>query len=87
MKKFKLPDGRVKILIQGLVTALIKDPLDAGVIIGIVIINSIIGYVQQAKAEKAIQALSKTMVSELARDVNPGAETSPVRLVAAPVRA
>ena len=27
MKKFKLPDGRVKILIQGLVTALIKEYL------------------------------------------------------------
>jgi len=34
-----------------------------------------------------VSALSKTMVSELASDVNPEVEKVPVRLVTAPVRA
>ncbi|MGE5198810.1 MAG: hypothetical protein ACM3H9_04160, partial [Rhodospirillaceae bacterium] len=34
-----------------------------------------------------VSALSKTMVSELASDVNPEAASAPVSIVAAPVRA
>jgi Ca2+-transporting ATPase len=44
------------------VTALIGELVDSLVIFGIVIINAGIGYLQEAKAEKTIQALAK-MVS------------------------
>jgi len=44
----------------------LKDPLDAAVIFGVVLVNAIIGYVQESKAEQAIQALAQTMTTEAA---------------------
>jgi len=38
--------------------------VDAGVILGVVLINAWIGYLQEAKAERAIEALSKSLVTE-----------------------
>jgi cation-transporting P-type ATPase F len=45
-----------------LVTVLLGEYIDAAVIFAVVLINSIIGYVQETKALKAIDALSKSMV-------------------------
>ncbi|MDZ7846455.1 MAG: HAD-IC family P-type ATPase [Owenweeksia sp.] len=43
------------------VTLLLSEYLDAIVIFAVVLINSIIGYVQETRALKAIDALSKSM--------------------------
>ncbi len=52
------------LIIASAVTAVLKDPLDAAVIFGVVLINAIIGYIQEARAEQAISALTETMTAE-----------------------
>ncbi|MBM3423190.1 MAG: cation-transporting P-type ATPase [Chlorobi bacterium] len=45
------------LLVAGAVTALLGHWIDAWVIIGVVVINALIGYVQEGKAEKALDAI------------------------------
>jgi cation-transporting ATPase F len=52
------------LIIAGAVTAALQEWVDAGVIFGVVVINALIGYIQEAKAVKAIDALSRTMTTE-----------------------
>ena len=46
------------------VTAFLHDWVDSGVIFGVVIINVIIGYIQEVKAQEAIESLKKMMTTE-----------------------
>ncbi len=52
------------LLAAGTVTALLQEWVDSGVIFGVVLVNAFIGFVQEAKAVKAIEALARTMTTE-----------------------
>jgi magnesium-transporting ATPase (P-type) len=49
------------LLAAGLVTALLQHWLDAGVILGVVLINAAIGFVQEGKAEDALRAIRRML--------------------------
>ena len=48
----------------GVVTLLLQEWVDAGVIFAVVLINALVGYIQEARAEKAMEALAKSMVTQ-----------------------
>ncbi|MCI0477832.1 MAG: HAD-IC family P-type ATPase, partial [Anaerolineales bacterium] len=53
------------LMISSVITFIVKqEPVDALVIFGAVLVNVIIGYIQEAKAEKAIEALAQAMTTE-----------------------
>jgi magnesium-transporting ATPase (P-type) len=53
------------LLAAGVVTALLGHWVDSGVIFGVVVINAIIGFIQEGKAEKALDAI-RNMLSHQA---------------------
>lgn len=50
------------LLIAGAVTIFLKEYIDASVIFAVVVLNSIIGYFQEYKAEQSVRALKKMLV-------------------------
>ncbi len=52
------------LLVTTVITWALGEYVDAVVIFGVILVNSIIGFVQEARALKAIEALAKAMTSE-----------------------
>jgi cation-transporting P-type ATPase F len=52
------------LLVATVVTALLHEWVDSGVIFAVVLINAVIGFFEESKALKAIEALSRAMTSE-----------------------
>ncbi len=62
------------LLLAGMVTALLGHWADTGVIVGVVVINALIGFIQEGKAEKALDAI-RHMLSQKATVVRDGHRT------------
>jgi len=52
------------LLAATVITLLLSEYLDAAVIFAVILVNAVIGFVQESKALKAIDALAKAMTSE-----------------------
>ncbi len=52
------------LIAAGIVTVVLGDWVDAGVIFGVVMLNALVGYFQEAKAVAAIDALTRSMTTE-----------------------
>ena len=52
------------LLVAAGVTAVLDEWLDAAVILGVVLVNAIVGFLHEGKALQAIEALGKTLVTE-----------------------
>lgn len=52
------------LLASAVVTALLAHWVDTSVIVGVVLINAIIGFIQEGKAERAMDAIRRTLSSE-----------------------
>ena len=50
------------LLAAAVVTGLLDEYIDAAVIFGVVLVNAIVGFIQESRAAKAIDALAKTLV-------------------------
>ncbi|MFQ3608600.1 MAG: cation-transporting P-type ATPase [Chloroherpetonaceae bacterium] len=52
------------LLVASVITALLNEWVDSAVIFGVVFVNAIVGYLQESKALKAIDALAKAVASD-----------------------
>jgi len=61
------------LLIAGIVTILLREYIDSGVIFSVVILNAVIGFIQEHRAEESVRALKKMVVPK-AKVVRDGKE-------------
>ncbi|MCX5864567.1 MAG: cation-transporting P-type ATPase [Deltaproteobacteria bacterium] len=52
------------LIASGVITAFLQEWVDSGVIFGVVLVNAVVGYLQEAKAVNALAALARTMTTE-----------------------
>lgn len=52
------------LVVASVITALLQEWVDSGVILGVVLVNVFVGFIQEAKAGKAIEALAKMITTE-----------------------
>lgn len=52
------------LLVASIVTAFLREWVDSGVILTVIIINVVIGFMQELKAQKAIESLKNMMLTE-----------------------
>ncbi len=62
------------LVMAGAITAALQHWIDSGVIFGVVVVNAIIGFVQEGKAEQALEAI-REMLSESANVLRDGRRT------------
>lgn len=52
------------LVIAGMVTAFLEEWVDSGVIFGVVLVNATVGFVQETRAGKALEALVRMVTTE-----------------------
>jgi len=52
------------LLVAVAITGVLGEYVDASVIFGVVLVNAVVGFLQESKAEKAIEALARMVVTE-----------------------
>lgn len=52
------------LLVAGAITAFLGELVDTGVIVGVVLVNAVIGFIQEGKAEAALAALARAVAAE-----------------------
>jgi magnesium-transporting ATPase (P-type) len=52
------------LIAAGIITAALGEVVDSFVIVGVVLVNAVVGYIQEAKAAGALEALARAMVTE-----------------------
>ncbi|MEW6594568.1 MAG: cation-transporting P-type ATPase [Thermodesulfobacteriota bacterium] len=52
------------LIASGVITAFLQEWVDSGVIFGVVLVNAVVGYIQESKAVNALAALARTMTAE-----------------------
>src|ERR687892_482547 len=48
----------------GVITAILQEWIDTAVIFGVVLVNTTVGFIQESKAGKAIEALTKMITTD-----------------------